>query len=63
MSESINFKQLVIEFSKFCKSERENYKYFGGEKISFRKRHPLYQSIIRNEFTENLKKFLKEKSL
>ena len=59
----VNFKHLVIEFSNFGKSEKIHYIYFGDEKIPFRERHSLYQSIIRNEFAENIKDFIKVKSL
>ena len=59
----VNFRNIVINFSEFSKSENLGYIYFGDEKISFRERHLLYQSIIRNEFAENLKEFIKEKSL
>ena len=55
----VNFKHLVIEFSNFGKSEKIHYIYIGNEKISFRDRHPIYQTIFRNEFAEETRDIIK----
>lgn len=47
----VNFRNIVINFSEFSKSEKIGYIYFGNEKISFQERHHIYQNIIRDEFT------------
>jgi len=58
----VNFRNITINFAEFTKSEKLGYIYFGDEKIPFRERHLLYQSIIRNEFTNAIKEFTKRKS-
>jgi len=47
---SINFNKVLIPFCKFGTSENITYIYEGFEKISFKKRHPLYKSIFLDEF-------------
>ncbi len=59
----INFRNIVINFSEFSKSEKLGHIYFGDEKIPFQERHHIYQSIIRKEFTNTVKEFIKVKSL
>ena len=51
--EPVDVKELVIAFSDFIKSK--SFIYNGNEKIPFNKRHPIYQAILRNEFTTELK--------
>ena len=51
----VNFKQIIIEFSSFGKSEKIAYIYYGNEKIPFRERHPIYKIIFRNEFAEEIR--------
>ena len=58
----LNFKNIVIEFSNFGKSEKYNYIYSGNEKIPFHKRDPIYQAIIRNEFAGVVREFLDDLS-
>jgi len=58
----VNFRNITINFAEFSKAEKLGYIYFGDEKIPFRERHLLYQSIIRNEFTNAIKEFTKRKS-
>ncbi len=58
----LNFRNIVIEFSDFGKSEKYNYIYFGNEKIPFSKRDPTYQAIIRNEFAGVVREFLDDLS-
>ena len=48
--DSINFNKIVIPFSKFGTTEHITYIYEGFEKISFKKRHPIYKSIFLDEF-------------
>lgn len=54
--EPINFTNIVIPFNKFGSMRNPSYIYNGPEKISFKERHPLYQTILRNEFTEGIRK-------
>lgn len=58
----VNFRNIVINFSDFSKSEKLGYTYFGDEKIPFRERDLLYQCIIRNEFADIIQEFIKVKS-
>ena len=55
VKEPVNLKEFIIPFSEFGKSV--NYIYFGLEKIPFKERHPVYQMILRNEFSKALKEF------
>jgi hypothetical protein len=52
LEDSINFKKIIIPFSKFGNSKNSSYIYDGTEKIKFREKLPLYQDILLNEFTE-----------
>ena len=47
---------LVISFSKFCTPTQ--YIYYGHEKIPFLERHPVYQTILKEEFSDALRKTL-----
>jgi len=55
----VNFKQIIIEFSSFGKSEKIDYIYSGNEKIPFREKHPIYKIIFRNEFAEETKDIIR----
>ena len=46
--EPLNFNKIMIPFSKFYKPTK--FIYYGHERIPFRKRDPIYQAILRNEF-------------
>ncbi|MFW9880567.1 MAG: hypothetical protein ACFFG0_46455, partial [Candidatus Thorarchaeota archaeon] len=50
--EEINFSIIIIPFHQFGKMRNPSYIYDGSETIAFKKRHPLYQVIFRNEFVE-----------
>ncbi|MFX1304404.1 MAG: hypothetical protein ACFFBV_04390 [Promethearchaeota archaeon] len=52
LEEPLNFNKIIIPFSKFYKPT--DYIYYGHEKIPFKKRHPIYQAILRNEFIDSL---------
>ena len=54
----INFGNITIPFSEFGGSKKISDIYEGSEKIPFRERDQAYQTIIENEFTEELKRFL-----
>ena len=49
--DSFQYKNLFIPFSSIFKNQ-ESYIYSGGEKIPFKKRHPIYKVILLNEFRE-----------
>lgn len=51
--EPLNFNKIIIPFSKFYKPAE--YIYYGHEKIHFNKRHPIYQTILRNEFVDSIR--------
>lgn len=55
LEEPIKVKNLIIPFSKFSKPEK--YIYYGHERIPFKKRHPIYQAILRNEFVNSIPEF------
>ncbi len=50
--DSINFNKIIIPFSKLGISKKPIYIYKGLEKILFKERHPIYQSIFLDEFIE-----------
>ncbi len=50
--DSINFNKIIIPFSKFGITKRLLYIYEGRENITFKERHPLYKTILLDEFTE-----------
>ena len=52
--EFFSLKDLVISFSEIFSSEKPQHIYIGDEKIPFKKRHPVYQAILKKEFAENL---------
>jgi len=49
---SIDLKNFVIPFSQVHSVKREEFIYLGYEKIPFNTRHPLYQTVFRNEFAD-----------
>ncbi len=52
IEDSINFKNIIIPFSKFGGSKRTSYIYDGDEDINFNERHHVYQKLLLNEFAE-----------
>ena len=50
--DSINFNKILIPFSKFGISKSPEYIYDGLEKMIFKERHPIYKSILLDEFDE-----------
>ncbi len=50
--DSINFNDIIIPFSNFGSSKNPLYIYNGDEDINFNERHPVYQKLLLNEFTE-----------
>ncbi|MFX1417458.1 MAG: hypothetical protein ACFE9N_00915 [Promethearchaeota archaeon] len=49
--EPIKYSNIVIPFSEFGNKKRNSDIYVEEEKIPFRKRHPTYQTIFKNEFS------------
>ncbi len=47
-----NFSQLVIPFSKICKSCKPADIYSGNESIPFKEREPEFKLILRQEFND-----------
>ncbi len=58
LEEPLKLTPFIIPFSRFSKSEK--FIYYGSEKIPFHERHPVYQSLMKKEFAEGIKTFLKE---
>ena len=50
----LNLKLAILSYKSFGKSEE--FIYEGHEKMHFHERHPIYQSILRNEFTDLIRK-------
>lgn len=50
--DSIDFNKIIIPFSKFGTSKNPEHVYQGHEKIVFKERHLIYQSIFLDEFSE-----------
>jgi hypothetical protein len=61
IEDSINFDDIIIPFSDFGISNDSSYIYNGDEDIIFKERHPVYQKLLSNEFTDGLKAKLKKK--
>lgn len=51
----LSLKDLVVPFSEFGGPSKELFIYFGGEKIPFNERHPVYQAILKNEFAKSIR--------
>jgi len=51
--EPINFADIIIPFSEFGELKSSSDIYEGSEKIPFRKRNSLYQTILKNEFADS----------
>jgi hypothetical protein len=49
ITESFQVKDIIIPYSLFFRRQ-EPFIYSGQEKMPFEKRHPLYKSIMLNEF-------------
>jgi hypothetical protein len=49
IDQPLQVKNIIIPFSQFAKTE--NFIYYGHEKIPFHQRHPVYQEILKQEFT------------
>lgn len=55
----LNLKLAILSYTSFSKSEK--FIYDGHERIPFQERHPIYQAILRNEFTNLFRKKPKRK--
>jgi len=55
----LNLKSAILSYTNFGKAEK--FIYDGHEKMPFHERHLLYQSILRNEFTNLNRKRSKRK--
>lgn len=51
IKESFEVKDIVIPYSLFFRKQQQ-FVYLGHEKIPFEKRHPLFKSILLNEFRD-----------
>ena len=51
--ETLNLNKIIIPFSNFGESRGPIYIYNGNENIPFRKRHLIYQTLLRNEFSDD----------
>ncbi len=58
LEEPLQLNNVIIPFSKFSKSEE--FIYYGHEKIPFQERHPVYQTLLKREFAERIKNFIKK---
>lgn len=54
----LSLRDILIPFSHFTKPEE--YIYFGHEKIPFNQRHPVYQAILKGEFSKEIKIFIEK---
>jgi hypothetical protein len=57
LGEPLKLKTFIIPYSKFSKTEK--FIYYGYEKIPFHERHPVYQTLLKKEFADGIKIFLK----
>ncbi len=58
LEKPLKLNNVIIPFSKFSKTEE--FIYYGYEKIPFSERHPVYQTLLKREFAEGVKEFLKK---
>ncbi|MFX0058664.1 MAG: hypothetical protein ACFE85_15990 [Candidatus Hodarchaeota archaeon] len=49
----------VISYSEFFKKQIRQDIYVGNENIPFNKKHPIFKSLMRVEFEDAMKEFLK----
>jgi len=56
VEDHFDLRRAVISFSKLSEHSTSKYIYTGQEIIPFKKRHPEFQSILRNEFASSIKK-------
>jgi len=49
--------QIFIPFSDIFSQKIEEYIYSGGEKIPFRERHPIFQTLMLSEFDRSYNLF------
>ena len=57
----INLKKAIISFSQLSGIPNTKFIYTGKEKIPFTDMHPEYQTILRHEFANAIKKSFKER--
>ena len=50
MDQKLIMEQIIIPFSEVSSQIREKYIYTGEEKIPFKERHPVFRSLMLNEF-------------
>ena len=58
LEKPLKFNNIIIPYSTFSKPEK--FIYYGYEKIPFHERHPVYQTIMKKEFADGIKTFLKK---
>ena len=54
-----NLKKAVFSFSQVFSSSNITYIYTGEEKIPFKERHPVYQALLKSEFRDVIREFIK----
>ena len=52
IEDSINFDDIIVHFSDLGTSKSAEFIYNGNEKITFKKRHPVFRKLFLNEFKE-----------
>ena len=57
--DSIDYDKVIIPFSEFGKTIKPSFIHDGIEEIGFNERHPVYQTILKNEFANEMKDFMK----
>ncbi|MFX1377904.1 MAG: hypothetical protein ACFFA4_02325 [Promethearchaeota archaeon] len=57
LEQPLKLTNAVIPFSKLTIPEK--FIYYGYERIPFHERHPVYQTLIKREFAEGIKDFIK----
>ena len=54
-----NPSKIVIPFSKFFSKQLREDIYIGNEKIPFKRKHPVFKALMRVEFEDAMKEYLK----
>lgn len=60
-SEKLEVSQIINPFSKFSRKLNINDIYSGDEKIPFKSRHPIFKCLLKIEFEDVMREYLKAK--
>lgn len=56
---NFNIPKIFIPFTKFFENQDKKDIYSGNEKIPFNKKHPIFRALMRIEFEDAMRRYLK----